>query len=102
MAEDELCYLTATEAIRRFKAHTLSPVELMEAVIARSEAVNRRVNAYTYTFFECALAQARKAEAKYAKRGARLRPLEGVPVTETPAKPDHRPGCVEGWPESSH
>ena len=39
MATDDLCYLTATEAIERFRAKTLSPVELMSAVIARSETV---------------------------------------------------------------
>jgi Asp-tRNA(Asn)/Glu-tRNA(Gln) amidotransferase A subunit family amidase len=75
----ELCYLSASEAIAAFKARTLSPVELMKAVIARAEAVNPKVNAITYSFFERALAEARKAEAKY-KKGARLRPLEGIPV----------------------
>ena len=79
MASDDLCYLSATEAIERFRAKTLSPVELMSAVIARSEAVNPKVNAYTYTFYERALEQARAAEQAYAS-GAETRPLEGVPV----------------------
>lgn len=74
----DLCYIPATEAITRFKAKELSPVELMEAVIRRSEEVNPKVNAYTYTFFEQALEQARQAETKYA-HGAAVRPLEGVP-----------------------
>ena len=43
----ELCYMTATEAIAKFAAKQLSPVELVEAVIARSEQVNPKVNAYT-------------------------------------------------------
>ena len=81
MASDELCYMTATEAIERFRARTLSPVELVSAVIARSEAVNPKVNAYTYTytFYDRALEQARAAERAYAS-GAEMRPLEGVPV----------------------
>ena len=79
MASDDLCYLTATEAIERFRAKTLSPVELMSAVIARSEAANPKVNAYTYTFYERAMEQARAAEQAYAS-GAETRPLEGVPV----------------------
>ena len=79
MASDDLCYMTATEAIGRFRAKTLSPVELMSAVIARSEAVNPKVNAYTYTFYQRALEQARAAEQAYAS-GAETRPLEGVPV----------------------
>ena len=79
MASDDLCYLTATEAIAKFKARALSPVELMSAVIARSEAVEPKVNAYTYTFYERAMAQAREAEARYAS-GAETRALEGVPI----------------------
>lgn len=79
MASDDLCYLTATEAIAKFKSRALSPVELMSAVIARSEAVEPKVNAYTYTFYERAMAQAREAEARYAS-GAETRALEGVPI----------------------
>ena len=79
MSDLDLCYLPAHEALRRFKARTLSPVELMEAVIARAEQVKDPVNAFTYTHFDEAMDRARKAEAKYA-RGARTRPLEGLPV----------------------
>ena len=38
-ADLDLCYMTATEAISKFKAKELSPVELMGAVIARCEEV---------------------------------------------------------------
>ena len=75
----DLCYTTASEALALFKARKLSPVELTEAVIARSEAVNPEVNAYTYTFYERALEQARQAEAKYGKTDGRVRALEGIP-----------------------
>ena len=44
----ELCYMTGTEAIAKFKARKLSPVELMKAVIARCESVNPKLNAITY------------------------------------------------------
>jgi Asp-tRNA(Asn)/Glu-tRNA(Gln) amidotransferase A subunit family amidase len=77
--DEDLCYITATEAIAAFKARTLSPVELMTAVIARSQAVNPTLNAYAATCYDRALDQARKAERAYA-RGARVRPLEGVPI----------------------
>ena len=79
MSDLELCYLTATEALRRFKTKTLSPVELMRAVIARAESTNPKITAFTYTHFEEALALARKAEATYSKRG-RTGALEGLPV----------------------
>ena len=43
----ELCYLSAVEAIQRFKARTLSPVELLEALIQRSEQVEPKINAFS-------------------------------------------------------
>ena len=80
MAVSELCYFSANEAIARFRARTLSPVELVEALIARHEEVEPRINATTILYHERALEQARQAEARYARPGARLRRLEGVPV----------------------
>ena len=75
----ELSYLTAAEALARFRAKTLSPVEYLRAVIERCERVNPKLNAFTYTFFERALEKAKDAEERYVK-GADTRPLEGVPV----------------------
>ncbi len=79
MSDLDLCYMPAHEALSRFRAKTLSPVELMEAVIARAAEVQGKVNSLTFTHFDRAMDQARKAEAKYA-RGARTRALEGLPV----------------------
>lgn len=76
----DLAYMSATEAIARFKARTLSPVELMEAVIARAEVVEPTINAFAARYYDEALAKARKAEAKYAKPGGRVRALEGLPL----------------------
>jgi amidase len=76
--DHDLCYLTATEAIDQFKAKKLSPVELMNALLARCETVNPKLNVVTYTFAERALEQAKAAEACYMKDDAR--PLEGIPV----------------------
>lgn len=80
MSDLELCYLPATEAIRRFKARKLSPVEVMRAVIARAETVDRKINAFPITFYERALDQARQAETRYAKSDGRPRPLDGLPI----------------------
>jgi Asp-tRNA(Asn)/Glu-tRNA(Gln) amidotransferase A subunit family amidase len=79
MSVEELCYLTAGEALARFRAKTLSPVELMDAVVARCEAINPKLNAFTYTFFERARDEARAAEARYGRGEARA--LEGLPLT---------------------
>ena len=61
MSDLELCYLPATKAIERFKAKTLSPVELLEAMIKRSEEVDPVINAFTYRHFDEAMAYAKKA-----------------------------------------
>ena len=74
----ELCYLSAREAVDRFLARTLSPVELMQALIARAERLAPIVNATVAIHAEEALSGARAAEARYLAGTAR--PLEGVPV----------------------
>ena len=76
----DLCYMTATEAIAAFKTPTLSPVELLKAIIARCEQLQQKVNALTYNYFDRALEQAKAAEAQYTRRSGEPRPLEGVTV----------------------
>ena len=76
----DLAYLPAVEAIALFRARRLSPVELMAATIARAEAVEPTVNAFAHRFFDQAMAAARAAEARFAGRTPRPRPLEGIPV----------------------
>ena len=67
MSDVELCYLSATEALSRFKARQLSPVELMQAVIARAQKVEPKINAFPIKHYERAIEQARKAEARYMR-----------------------------------
>ena len=71
-------YLTAREAVDLFASRQLSPVELMQALLARAERLCGSINATTAIHAEAALAQARLAEARY--RAGTQRPLEGVPV----------------------
>ena len=70
--------MTATEAVAAFKAGTLSPVALMEATLARIDAVNPVLNAFTEIHSKRAFDQARAAEDAYRRGSAR--PLEGIPV----------------------
>ena len=79
MSDNELCYMTADEAISAFKAKTLSPVELVDAVNDQSEKVNTTVNDITYTFFDEARNQAKLAEKRYAD-GEATKDLEGLPI----------------------
>ncbi|MER7949638.1 amidase [Streptomyces sp. NPDC096079] len=83
----DLAYLPATEALHRFRDRSLSPVELMTAVIARAEAVEPKVNALAERTFDEALAAAREAEARYAGKGDAPRPLEGLPVATKEEQP---------------
>lgn len=76
----DLCYLSAVEALRLFRTRRLSPVELMEAVIARAEAVEPTVNALCSRFFDRTIDQARLAEAAYMGKGEAPGPLTGIPV----------------------
>ena len=79
MATTDPTYLGANEALALFRARKLSPVELMDAVIARAEAVAPSLNPFSNLHFDEARDKARIAEAKYA-RGARTGALEGLPL----------------------
>ncbi len=93
----ELCYLSATEALLLFRSRALSPVELIEAVLARADEVEPAVNAHCHRFPERALAQAREAEARYAGKGEPPRPLEGIPT----AVKEEEPIAGEPWTQGS-
>ena len=78
MAETDLCYISAQEALARFRRRRLSPVEYLEALIARAEKVNPAINAYAETYYDEARDAAKRAETAYMS--GRARPLEGLPV----------------------
>ncbi|NMD08513.1 MAG: amidase, partial [Phyllobacteriaceae bacterium] len=80
MTEDDLCYLTATEALRFFKSRKLKPSDLLAALKARAGRVNPKLNVFADQYWDEAESMARAADARYAKRGARFRPLEGIPL----------------------
>jgi Asp-tRNA(Asn)/Glu-tRNA(Gln) amidotransferase A subunit family amidase len=77
---ENLAYLSASEALARFRSRELSPVELMEAVIARAEEVEPTINAFAQSYFEQALDAAGAAEARYGGSGDEPRALEGLAV----------------------
>ena len=80
MTPPELCRTPATELSAAMRAKRLSPVELVEAVLARIEAVNPAINAYLSVDGERALETARAAEAAIM-RGDDLGLLHGLPVS---------------------
>jgi amidase len=76
---NELLALSSVELRRRIGTKDISPVELMEASIARIEALNPAVNAIAATDFGRARARAVRAETD-ARKGERLGPLHGLPT----------------------
>jgi amidase len=75
-----LCFLPAAEMVSAVKKKKLSPVEIIDAVLARIEKINPKVNAYCTVVPEVAREAARKAEAAVMGKG-KLGPLHGVPVS---------------------
>ena len=76
----ELHYFSATNALSKFKNKTLSPVELTEAIIERSEKINPKINAHIFTFYEDAMINAKKSEDKYFANNDKILLLEGIPL----------------------
>lgn len=90
MGDSELCYLGAAEALRAFADRSLSPVELLDALYARADEQQPRLNAWTGRRTEQAYAAARASEARWAAGEAR--PLDGIPVAMKEEQP------IEGEP----
>jgi amidase len=89
---DELSQVTAAELAGRIRRRELSPVEVMDAAIARIEAGNERLNAFVHLDPDQARERARQAEHAAAS-GAELGPLHGIPTAMKDLF-DFKPG----WP----
>ncbi len=76
----DICYLSATEALRLFTTQELKPSELLSALRARAGMVNPGVNCFADQYWDEAIQAAKSADASYAERSTQLRPLEGVPL----------------------
>src|SRR5882672_5016447 len=75
----DLTFTPAVELLKLYRARRTSPLEVMETLLARIDAVNPQVNAIVTLAREAALWDARRATAAL-KRGAALPPLFGLPV----------------------
>jgi len=75
-----LFFLSATEMAEQVRLKKLSPVELLDAHLARIEALNPKLNAFVQLDTERARRQAQAAEAA-VMRGEGVGPLHGVPIS---------------------
>ena len=90
METDGLAYASIRELSALIGAGKVSPVEVMEATLARIASMNPAVNAFVYLNHDFAIEQARAAEAALL-RGEATGPLFGVP-TAIKDLTDSRPG----------
>ena len=78
MPGEEIFFLSVSELAKRIESKKLSPVELTELYLDRSQKFGPRFNAYATLTPEIALAQAKAAE-KDIQRGHYRGPLHGIP-----------------------
>ena len=80
---DEIVYGSLIGMAERVRAGEISPVELVEAHLARIERLNPKLNAFANVDAERARARAKAAESAAAAPGGKnaLGSLHGVPVT---------------------
>lgn len=77
---DSLIFRSATQLAELIRTKQATPTEVLDAHIARIDAVNERLNAIVTLSLDQARDAAKASEARIA-RGDMLGPLEGVPVS---------------------
>jgi amidase len=76
----DLTFLSAVVMAQQIRDKKISPVELVEAHLAKIERLNPKLNAFVHVDRERVLAEARDAEA-VVMTGKLLGPLHGVPIS---------------------
>ena len=79
MNTQELVFLSVAEQSKLIREGELSPVELTEAYLERTERLNSRLFAYITVAADEAMEAARRAEAEIG-RGEYRGPLHGIPI----------------------
>ncbi|MFQ6026546.1 MAG: amidase [Dehalococcoidia bacterium] len=75
----EMCYLSAMDLSRLIQRREVSPVEIVDALLARIEATEPVLNSFITLLSEPARTAAREAESQI-RAGNYLGPLHGIPV----------------------
>ena len=76
---NDLQWLTAAELAAAYAARKVSPVELVQSLLARIDALEPQLNAFIKLDRDAVLAQAKEAEREI-RAGGQRGPLHGVPV----------------------
>jgi aspartyl-tRNA(Asn)/glutamyl-tRNA(Gln) amidotransferase subunit A len=80
MTQDEVLWHSALELAAAIRAKQVSPVEVAEAILARIDTLNPRLNAFCLVTRDIALRDAREAEIAVVK-GEPTGALQGVPLS---------------------
>ena len=80
MSDHDTAYLTAGQLGQLYQQRELSPVLVVNQLLARIERLNGELNAFVVVDRERALEATRLSEQRFA-RGEALGPLDGVPVS---------------------
>src|SRR5437868_328346 len=91
MSERSLTWLSASQLSGLYRRRELSPVDAVEAMLARASALQPHLNAFVLIDAAGARRAAKESEARWLK-GLPLSPLDGVPTTIKDTTP------VKGWP----
>ncbi len=78
-ADDDLCFMAATELVSRIRRGQISAREVMRAHLAQIERINPQVNAVVTLVADAAMAAAAKADEDIARKRP-LGPLHGLPI----------------------
>src|SRR5216683_5581777 len=79
MPNTDLCFLNVTELAPLVRARKISPVEIVQALLSRLDALNEDLLAYLHVSAAPAMAAAQAAEIEISSGGYRG-PLHGIPV----------------------
>lgn len=79
MTQEDLPFLSISEAASQIRKKKLSPVELTQAALKRIDQVEPKIHAFVTLMAEAALSAARAAEKELARRRY-CGPLHGIPV----------------------
>jgi aspartyl-tRNA(Asn)/glutamyl-tRNA(Gln) amidotransferase subunit A len=90
---EDILYLSVRELSQRIRSRKVSPVELTESYLQRSERIGAKLNAYATLTRDLALREARQAEREI--RASKYRgPLHGIPYAAKDLL------AVKGYPTS--
>jgi Asp-tRNA(Asn)/Glu-tRNA(Gln) amidotransferase A subunit family amidase len=95
MSSTDLCFTSATALATAIRTRQLSPVEIIDAVLARIEMLNPRLHAFLAVDAAGARAAARAAEAA-VMRGEAHGLLHGLPVSIKDLEPSVGLRCTYG------